>query len=251
MQPEIILDTKELNILKLVLEDVEKFLTCDFAVGGSMAQRALLPQFGRSIEAQKSSDIDLVLLGGSQKDCPVLPTLKNYFYVISITESFDGYYFGLIHKKTKKWVDLFPTAYKRNYIDIKIGEKIYKAESIGSQILYLAHDILWRIKDRNDVRQKWIDKIKFLVSNITEQEAFESEFLHHKEYLLEYFPKHLKIPENVREFIELILNYATSFITPPVKKNWFLLLKNYYKDSVTTSNGITIDSRMTMLRTLF
>lgn len=250
-EPEIILDPKELDILKLVLEDIKKSLTCEFAIGGSMAQRALLPEFGQSSEANKKSDIDIVLLAGSRERCPVLPSIKNYFYVLSITESFDSYYFGLVHKKTKKWVDLFPVAYSRSCYNVRVEGKAYKAETISSQVLYLAHDLLRRIKGHKDVRQKWFNKIKFLFSQIKDVTDFENEFSSHKQYLLEDLPRGVKIPENAHEFIQTVIECVAPFVKLSTKRNWFLLFKNYYKDSVVTSNGIKVDSRFALLRTLF
>jgi hypothetical protein len=245
------LKEKDFKALIQILSDVRQSTDCDIAVGGSVAQRILIPEFAKSVAKKKLKDIDLLLLSSSLSDCSVLPQIKKYFYVLSISKSFNGYYFGLIHKKTGKWVDLFPLSYIRPFASAKIGEEAYKIETISSQVLYLAHNLLWRVKSGFEVRCKWVQKLEFLYSQPSlDIQAAEKEFLLYKEVLMEDFPKEMMDGTSVRSFVSDTIEYVKPFAKKE-RKHWFRQFKNYYKNSITTPNGISMDSRFVLLKTIF
>ena len=70
----------------------------------------------------------------------------------------------MIHKKTKKWVDLFPKNDKKGLVPITIEGAVYLAESIENQVTYLTKDILRRNTHNLPVRVKWMHKLRDLYS---------------------------------------------------------------------------------------
>jgi hypothetical protein len=153
----------DLEVVSLVIRDVKESVTCDIGVGGSIAQRAIAVDLEEIASRElKDSDIDLILLTNSYDSCPVLSSINKKFEVIEKNVSEDSCYFGLVHKQTGKWVDLFPLLKDHKLKEIIVGSNVFLATSIESQIKYLANDLLTRARTGLPVRKKWIDKLRLL-----------------------------------------------------------------------------------------
>ncbi len=241
------LKPQDWDTLVLVLRDISKHVNCEFAIGGSIAQRALLADFAKSIQNKSLADIDLNLLGGSVADCPVKPSIKEDFFVFAIENSFNSYYFGLVHKKTKKWVDLFSPVFIGECKTVVIDKNTYKCTSIESMILYLAYDLLWRVAVKKGIKQKWIDKILLLNKCVINRELLNQEFSQNYSKLTEYATISSQTVLSVDEFIK------TAVITaqPRVISDTVWSIKAFFtslKKTLVTSNGITVDSRLNIFR---
>ena len=77
------------SLVRTILAQVKKSVTCEIGLAGSIAQRLLLSIIGGSLR-----DADLLLLGGSFENRPVLPSIKDDFYVTHIDRMNHGYYFA-------------------------------------------------------------------------------------------------------------------------------------------------------------
>ena|SRR3989344_3727814 len=148
-----------MNEITEILDDVKNSITGELGIGGSLAQRFLAPELPSLREKPvEKSDLDLLLIP-IEGNCEVAPSIKNKFTIIEVSSSNGSYYFGLIHKKTKKWIDLFPKLDTEGLVLIEINGKKYLAESIENQVVYLAKDILRRSLNRLPIRGKWIRKL--------------------------------------------------------------------------------------------
>lgn len=187
------LSPREFRRVVHVLVDVKKSVSCGIALGGSLAQRVLLPSYGAHLAGKPLYDIDLVLLEGSIDRPVVTPEIKKYFYVLNIVESKGSYYFGLIHKKTLKWVDLFAEAYPREYATLDLAGEQYPATSLESQILWMARDMLSQISKGDagqGIHQKHLARLELLLAAPeTDHDALEREFSTHAAYYAKQLPE--------------------------------------------------------------
>jgi len=151
-----------MNEIIQILDDVKSSITGELGIGGSLAQRFLAPNLPSLKEKLiDESDLDLLLLP-IENACEVTPSIKDKFIIVEISPLDDNYYFGLIHKATNRWVDLFPKVNKDCLVSIEIGGIKYLADGIENQATYLTRDILRRSSHNLPVRIKWIKKLKEL-----------------------------------------------------------------------------------------
>ena len=237
------LTKKEFNKVFSVIRDVKNSITCEMALGGSLAQRVLRPEFAKTLAGKRVSDIDLVLLDGSLSACPVLPSIKKYFFITYIKEMHDGYYFGMIHKKTGRWVDLLTDPYPKEYKDIELGHEHYKVSTLETQILWMACDIIWRTVKKLPIHKKYLDKLAwFLTSPSTDMAGLEQEYQSHQQHYLK------RISEDKRAELSDARKYVLYAIEQGMfydrdYKVWDKI--GYPTDCVMTSNGIAIESKAT------
>ncbi|MBI2802059.1 MAG: hypothetical protein HYX63_17555 [Gammaproteobacteria bacterium] len=234
---ELFLQPKDYRAVLAVLNAVKRSAFCEIGIGGSVGQRALLPEYAKAISHQRLSDVDLLLIGGSLQDCPILPSIKDDFYVISIQPTNRSYYFRMTHKPTRIGVDLFSPLYFENLVEVEIAGLHYRATSIEGQILQIARNILWREKTHKPINRKSIERARTLsTQSAINLRRIENEFSAHADYFLEVTTLSYKAPSNAEEFIELALAVATSSAkhssSAPVL---------YSADSIVTSNGIDVD----------
>ena len=224
-----------------ILSEVRRSVNSKIAIGGSLAQRALDPEFASSIADKPLSDIDIVLVGGSFEDCVVSPEIKKYFFVTQIYPMFGGYHFNMIHKKTNRWVDLFSEPYEKKYESVTIAREQYLATTIESQILHLAQDALSLIKRKTQLREKWAQKLVTLWSlRHIDMQGIEQEFSDHKEHFMSVVPQDQHF-DNASEYIKYAIAQGQKYATPYIWKEKI----DYPTDCVITSNGIRIDSPLT------
>jgi|GEM_PF-3550470 len=203
-----------MNEISEILNDVKKSITGELGIGGSLAQRFLAPELSTLKEKPvDKSDLDLLLLpiDGS---CEVKTLIKEKFFIIEISPSNGAYYFGLIHKKTKKWVDLFPKSDKSGLTPIEIDRVKYLAEGIESQAAYLTKDILRRNSYNLPVRGKWINKLQDLYN----------------------YPS---LNKNLLSVSEAEVHQALN-VKPSTKlKDWISTMRQLFKSKTTTPNGLS------------
>lgn len=219
-----------------ILHDAKDSISGEVVIGGSLSQRALRLDIAKTLIHKRLHDIDLVI---PYRASFVTPRIKQYFYVMAINSSYEGYYFGLIHKKTKRWIDIFSEPYAKAYAEIFLGGQRYLVTTLESQILHLAHDIFWRTSTSRMVAKKWVEKLDLLhtLSHISWEEI-EKEFLAHREYFLAVAgDSHFS---DSRSYIREALSKGNAYKNP---KALLSTLRNLGSDSVVTSNGITVDSR--------
>ncbi len=236
------------NVISLV-QDLEKHVTYPIVFGGSLMQRIDWPAFGEDVAGNHLYDLDLALTGGSLDDCPFLPTIKKDFYVMDIVESKQSYYFGMIHKKTKIWVDVFSEPYSKKYHKLTIGEKDFLRASIESQLVWMARDIISRIAAGVGIHRKHIKRlIDIMNAQCFDYQVLEEEFQNNKDYLLKKVPlvDHQAI-NHVQDFIEYAVQKGKLY-----PKSYQSFSKAFYPDSViTTSNGISIEPKKTFRKLFF
>ena len=243
MANELQLREEDYASLLIILRQVRDAVDCEIAICGSVAQRALLPDFAKEKAGMPLSDIDFALLGGTYDDCPVSPNIKNNFFITDINPSHGSYYFGMTHKKSKMWVDLFSVKYPQNLTTIVIDGKRFKAVSMESNSIYLARDFFCRIRAKMPLRQKWIDKLKWLTQqDILDWNAMEEEFANNRDYLLSDTAS-VHPPKSAKEFVALAIEEASAHVGEARRKTSFFA--QYPTDSVVTTNGIRIENRLT------
>ena len=214
---------KDERIVAIVLEDVKKSITCEIGVGGSLAQRAVSPEMARMLEGKPVHDIDLILIDPGNAS-PALPSLHTDFHVME-KNSMSGWYFGLTHRKTGAWVDLFTPNYERARKPILFLGKEYEAETIESQVLYLAQNILWRAQTGQTIRRKWPNKLRALMGlHELDTDAIQSEFKGHPDYFASVLPPKTELPANWHSYCELSFKQKCT----PLWKDGLRAIKWYF-----------------------
>ena len=212
-----------------ILDKVRRSVNSKIVIGGSLAQRAIDPEFASRIAGKPLSDVDIVLIGGSFEDCVVSPEIKKYFSVTHTSPMFGGYHFGIIHKKTNRWVDLFSAPYEKKYKSVTIAQEQYLAETIESQILHLAQDALSLIKKKAQLREKWAQKLVVLWSlPHIDMQSIEQEFSDHKEHFMSVVPEG-QLFENASEYIKYAIAQGQRYATPSMKYKIFRGLECNYQ----------------------
>lgn len=226
-----------------VLRDVEKSAVYNVVIGGSLAQRMLVPEFGKSVAGKSLYDIDLAITDGSLSDSPLRPGIKDDFYVMHLVESKDSYAFGLIHKKTGFWVDIFSEPYKKVYKEIVVGGKQYPAESLETQILWMVRDIVSRMQKGAGIHRKHIARIEWLMTVPEfDRDAYSKEFEENREYYMKKVPDHIK--PTIQNVFDFTLHATTSGKAyPHTYDAWSK--KNYPDEIIRTPNGIAVESPQT------
>jgi hypothetical protein len=228
-----------------VLDSLQTNIISDFAIVGSLSHRYLLPDWGKSVRDKLLNDIDIVLLpkGSQNPKQLVLPTVKNQFCITAIDPSAKGYYFGMIHKNTRIWTDIFMPFYSGKLASIAINGKYYQTVVIEDGLLWRVYDILWRKqKPGMRIEQKWIDTVKRLrnrkeVDYQLLQDLFES----HRPFVLENLGINLR-ERNIEELLDRVEKIPP---TPkvPIKSPPDCI--QFPSDCVTTENGISVDNQET------
>ncbi len=203
-----------MNEIKEILSDVKGSITGELGIGGSLAQRFLAPELSTLKEKPiDKSDLDLLLIPIAGP-CEVRPSIKDQFLIIEISPSNGAYYFGLIHKKTKKWVDLFPKSDKSGLTPIEIDGVKYLAENIESQVAYLTKDILRRSSHNLPVREKWINKLRDLYS-------------------------YSSLNKNLISISEAEVHQALDVKPSSKLKDWISTMMELFKSKTVTPNGLS------------
>lgn len=168
---------------------------------------------------------------------------------MSIDPSYRSYYFGLVHKKSKKWVDLFPLPYPWEFTKTVMGDTEYPTTLIESQVLYLAHDLFSRIRNGQSVREKWVKKLRFLCDHPDlNRERIKKEFEAHVDHFLAQLPTQADKPKTTGEYIEMALRIAESRTTSRIFEK--IRTFAFSSDSVTTPSGISTDPRWRVWKAL-
>jgi hypothetical protein len=234
-----------------VLNSLQANIISDFAIVGSLSHRYLLPDWGKSVRDKLLHDIDIILLpkGNQNPKQLVLPTIKDGFCITAIDPSAKGYYFGMIHKNTKIWTDIFMPFYSGKLASIAINGKYYQTVVIEDGLLWRVYDILWRKqKPSMRIEKKWIDTVKRLrnrkeIDHQLLQDLFES----HRPFVLENLGVNLR-ESNIEELLDRVEKI------PPTPK---MLVKfppdgmKFPSDGVTTENGISVDNQETLTKFFF
>lgn len=229
-----------------VIHDVRKSSICDVVVGGSLVQRAFMPDFGRSVAGKSLYDLDFVLPEGSLERCPVLPGIRDDFYVIDIVYSKESYYFGLIHRKTGIWTDVFSEPYRRRYKPVVLGSETCRASTVESQILWMARDMLSRVKKRTGIHRKHVARLRQCMQwQGLDHRALAEEFEAHRDYYFDKVPEDRKaLLPTVTDYVDYAIRQGDSY--PRSYDSWSK--SRYPEESITTTNGISIESRATFRR---
>jgi hypothetical protein len=192
--------------LILILEDMGRSVSCEVGIAGSLAQRAVSSQIRGSLEGEPLHDIDLMLLGAGPS-APELPGLREFFRVLEVVHSENSLYYGMIHKASGMWVDLFTPPYKQEFASVEISGRRYRVSRLESQMLYLAHDILHRAKTGYPIRTKWLVKLRTLCAlPEIDWTAVESESKLHPEYLSSVLPGSEQVRLSAKDFIATALS---------------------------------------------
>ena len=155
---------------------------------------------------------------------------------------------SLIHKATKKWVDLFAPEYEQNFTKISIDYKMYKATTLESQILYLAHDLLSRINRNKSVREKWIKKLELLSNEQVNWNVIQSEYENNSNYFHTVIPaKDILHYVEAKKYVEYSIFTAKDHITSNTLERLKAIFK-YPDGSVATPNGIVVEKKSTALK---
>ena len=207
-----------------IIAEVESSVRCEIGIAGSIAQRALSTEIATVLKGKKPGDIDLLLIS-TDAAAPELPRLRELFDVVEVVHD-TGWYYGMRHKGTGTWVDLFTPLHSKNLASIELWGRTRFATALESQILYLAGDILRRSGTMYPIRSKWLTKLKQLNSlESVEWSKIQQEYNTHKEEFVSHFPKRYQAPGDVKEFVRMALDKKA---TPKYKDKLFLIYWQFF-----------------------
>jgi hypothetical protein len=213
------LRTEDEEKVREVLKDVKECMNCEIGIAGSLAQRALSPIVAAALAGKPLNDIDLLLIGATEVS-PETPELRLRFNVTEVVHA-SSWYYGLTHISTGIWVDLLSPSYNQRLVPVTLDGVEYRATSIESQILFLAHDILRRIKTGSPVRRKWLEKLSFLNSlEGLNREQLQDEYATHTPHFNSVLPQKETLPMLAADYIALASRQKQ---TPCIKEHLFLI----------------------------
>ncbi len=205
--------------VRLVLTDIKKCMNCEIGIAGSLAQRALSSVVAETLAGKLLNDIDLLLVGMTTEP-PETPELRQRFKITEVVHE-HGWYYGITHISTGMNVDLFSPSDGQRLVTVEIDHTEYCATSLESQVLFLAHDILRRVRTGFPVRRKWLEKLLFLNSlKDLQREQMQSEYVAHVEHFHSVLPQKVKMPVLANDYIALASHQKQ---TSPIKEYFFLI----------------------------
>lgn len=211
------LTSADTALVRRVIADAEASVNCRIGIGGSLAQRALSPTIAHELASQRLSDVDLLLINiGSEE--PATEDLGRHFKLMERSVDNGSWYYGLIHRATGKWVDLFTWTYPGATTAAEFMGTTRELSALESQVLHLARDIHLRSKSRRlPIRVKWQRKLRRLYElQELDRARLESEFAAHRPYFASMYSE----AEDVEGYISSALRLRP---TPPWR-DWLFLI---------------------------
>ena len=228
-------DTQYRN-LTTVFQDLSNCINGNWILTGSLS-------YGFYFDVSypsKLRDIDIVLkaLTGANPRAIVLPTVKQKFYVLFIEEAVLGYYFGLRHKETGLWIDLFTPIHQPEFKKFKFENLKIKVQTPEESFYTMIKALLHRKNNKLVVADKWLQNAKLLIKDIDTQKAHNIIEINMEEYA------HL-LPKDITKTPESIVSYA---LNSAVGSDYRATSSKYPKRSVVTKNGISIEQKEIWLK---
>ena len=217
------LQKEDYEKVRRILIDAKASLNCEIGLAGSLAQRAISPHVVKLLHGQRLNDIDLLLIGATNVP-PETPELRKRFRVVEVLHE-RGWYYGLKHRSTGMWVDVFTAPFPLHTKTVSFDGETYKATSLESQILYLAHDILRRSAGCFPIRSKWIKKLSKLNGLLEiDRDVIQEEFTTHARH----FSSVLRNPDNLSSSADAYIWLAasqkpTSYLSEKLFMIWWRL----------------------------
>jgi hypothetical protein len=170
----------------------------------------------------------------------VIPNIKEKFYVVFIQEAVLGYYFGLGHKKTGLWVDLFTPVHQPEFKKFDFENQRIKVQTPEESYYTIIKGLLHRENDKLMVAEKWRISARLLKNHIDLQKVKELLLENQDEY--EYL-----LPKGFTMTPEAIQGYA---LNSAVESGYEATSSEYPEDSIVTENGISIEQKEEWLKAI-
>jgi hypothetical protein len=147
-------------LTEVVSADVGPYILGDFTLTGSSAYRILLGLNQRDV-----NDVDFVIYPStrlSDKPSLVSQDIKQKFYITILQKNPRGYRYGMVHKQTYGWADLFPRTRKPKTTIISTASGPIECETLESITWGMCVSVLERSEKNQRVLKTSLDKIDFM-----------------------------------------------------------------------------------------
>ena len=185
-----------------ILDDANASLSCEIALAGSLAQRAISREMADALKDKPLQDVDLLLLCITAAS-PETPVLRQRFNVVEVLQN-NGwvrwfgaqslwYVGGSVHRAIPSTVE--------DRIDLR---KTFPSIPVGEHYPVHCERHTGRSACQEPVRLKWIQKLKALNSLAEiDREMLREEFTAHAAYFASALRDPYDLPANAEAYITL------------------------------------------------
>jgi hypothetical protein len=156
-----------------VVGALDRCLAGTWLLAGSLGYRPYLPAGERSA---RLSDIDVVL-DPYEDRIPVHRMVRSDvdrdFTVKHVRPMNAGRYFGMVHRATGLWVDIYTAPHPVLSTWLALGERKIRTQIPEETFFALVKDLLLRDRDRRTVRPKWVASAKLLWRHVDRRLVFQ------------------------------------------------------------------------------
>ncbi|HXH27204.1 MAG TPA: hypothetical protein VNG90_04875 [Candidatus Acidoferrum sp.] len=225
------LNQQDTITIRQVLADAEPQITGKWLLGGSNGYRLLLPS---ELGAHSLANLNLVVYPKPGQSCLelVAPGIKNNFYVTHIDRMGRGYYFGMVHKTSGLWVDIFTPEHTPSFVPVVVAGQAINVESIPETLYAILRDLLWRQQRGMLIRASLVEAAALLWKYVDHDQLYRIFAAHPGEY-------QSLVPADIAKTPEAITAHALT-IAPFKPADWSPQ-PSYPTDCINTENGITIE----------
>jgi hypothetical protein len=169
-------------IARQVLSDLDRCIAGEWVLAGSLSYRPWLPPHER---AGHLHDVDVVLDPfGARVPARgmVLPTVHERFRVTHRSAMYSGVYFGMVHRATRLWVDMYTSPHRLRSEQFTLGGLEIAGQVPEETFFALIKELLVRSSRRRPVKPTWVANAKVLWRNVDHDQVFELMRLYRAEY---------------------------------------------------------------------
>jgi hypothetical protein len=177
-------------IASRVLADLGRGLGGTWLVAGSLSYRPALPARAR---ASHLRDIDIALdpyAAGMSARSMVKPDLTDRFSVVREAPMYSGSYFGLTHRDTRLWVDVYVAPHRLLGTPLDLGGHTVTVQLPEETFFALVKDLLFRHRARMLLKEKWTASAGLLWRHVHRPTVFDL-MARHGDELRPLLPDHL------------------------------------------------------------
>jgi len=219
------------GLTQAVLRDLVPYLPEGYALTGSSSYMLLVPELAdRAIK-----DVDVVVYPLGQPADLVDNKVTDDFYITRLFATQRGLQFGLVHKGTGCWVDIFPRVHAPRFVEVNDNYNQHIRLHNLEEIVYgLCLSTLEKTFYKRSVLSDSIHKLKRLEPYVN-MELFDqivAENINQTSLMVEAFGESI----NTREIIRFVIANCRAH-TPPAYN-----FEAYPPGRITTPNGLQVEN---------
>lgn len=221
------------ELTEIVLGELVPHLDGEYLLTGSSAYGLLLPSLSR----RPCKDTDIIIYPTNEEGTvSVDEGVAKYFYITRLFSTKRGFQYGLVHKKTATWVDLFPRKKMPRFVEITFNnnQKV-KVHTVEEIVYGLCVATLEKTYYKNSpVLPDSIEKLKRLAPHVNQRILTEivRENIDQTKYMTGTFGNLINTGSIIRSITEHCPPY-----NPPGYK-----FDNYPKNQIIAPNGLSVES---------